>query len=202
MKERRWLLPFTFGVDVRAIDLVIRLAKECDATIVAASLIVVPEILQEQGPRLEYIQQSKDFLEVVRWKAARYDVSVEPHEVWTADIHERIKRLVLDLHCDSIVVVTDGKEGILLDNHEVANLLMGTIPASITLIRMPAPGQSAIARLKTRARIFFNSCRDPIDRVHDLSLCLAQKVSLINHGSTPLRRIRSSSPASIRSTIK
>jgi len=150
MKERRWLLPFTFGVNVRAIDLVIRLAKECDATLVAASLIVVPDVLQGQGPRLEYIQQSKDFLEVVRWKALRYDVSIEPHEVWTADIHERIKRLVLDLHCDSVVVVTDGKEGVLLDTDEVANLLMGTIPASLVLVRMPAPKQSAIARLNTR----------------------------------------------------
>jgi hypothetical protein len=150
MKERRWLLPFTFGVNVRAIDLVIRLAKECDATLVAASLIVVPEILREQGPRLEYIQQSKDFLEVVHWKAARYGVSVELHEVWTADIHERIKRLVLGLHCNSIVLVTDDKVGVLLDTDEVANLLMGTIAASLVLVRMPEPKQSAIARLNTR----------------------------------------------------
>jgi hypothetical protein len=150
MKERRWLLPFTFGVDVRAIDLVIRLAKDCGATLVPASLIVVSEILQEQGPRLEYIQQSKDFLEAVRWKAAMYDVAVEPHEVWTGGIHERIKRLALDLQCSSVVVVTDGKEGILLDTGEVANLLTGTMPASITLVCMPAPEQSAVARLKTR----------------------------------------------------
>jgi hypothetical protein len=160
MKRRRWLLPFTFGVDVRAIDLILRLAKDCEATLVAASLIVIPEMLQEQGPRLEYIQQSKDFLEVVRWKAARYDVSVEPHEVWTADIHERIKRLVLELHCNSIVVVTDGKEGVLLDTYEVANLLMGTIPASIALVRMPAPRQSAIARLNTRFLSWIRKLRD------------------------------------------
>lgn len=150
MKGRRWLLPFTCGVDVRAIDLVLRLAKDCEATLVPASLIAVPEMLQERGPRLESIQQSKDFLEVVRWKAARYGVSVEPHEVWTASIHERIKRLALDLHCSSIVVVTSGKEGVLLDTHEVANFLIGTIPASLVLVRMPAPKQSAIARLNTR----------------------------------------------------
>jgi hypothetical protein len=106
-------------------------------------LIVVPEIPQKQGPRLESIQQSKDFLEVVRWKAERYDVSVELHEVRTGNVHEHIKRLVRDLHCHSIVVVTDGKEGILFDTQEIANLLVGTIPASLVLMRLPAPGQSA-----------------------------------------------------------
>lgn len=140
MKERRWLLPFTCGVDVRAIDLVIRLAKFCEVSLVAASLIVVPEIQQQQGPRLESIQQSKDFLEVVRWKAARYDISVELHEVWTADAYEHIKKLVLELHCNCIVVVTDGKEWILLGNHEGANLLVDTLPASLALVYMPEPG--------------------------------------------------------------
>jgi hypothetical protein len=151
MKEDRWLLPFTFGVDVHTIDFVLRSAKECGAVVVAASLIVIPKMRQVQGPRLEYIQQSKDFLEVVRWKAEKHQVSVELHEVWTADLHERIKRLVLDLHCSSIVVVTNGKGGVLLDVEEIKKLLVGDMSASLVLIRIPASEQRAIeAHLGTR----------------------------------------------------
>jgi hypothetical protein len=173
MKEIRWLLPFTFGVNMRAIDLVLRMAAQCGATLIAASLIVVPDMRQEQkslGPRLEYIQQSKDFLEAVYWKATQYQVPVELHEVWTGDIHERIKKLTLDLHCDSIVLVPSSQEDILLDAHEMKRLLVGSISASLVLVRMLAPvpvsEQSAIGHLRTRffswVRIFFNFCKEGI----------------------------------------
>jgi hypothetical protein len=147
MKEMRWLLPFTFGVNMRAIDLVLCMAERSGATLVTVSLLVIPDLPQGQGPRLEYIQQSKDFLEAVRWKATRYRVLVEPHEVWTVAIHERIKRLVLDLHCDSIILVTSSREAVLLDAQEMKRLLMSSMPASLVLVRMPEPKQSAIARL-------------------------------------------------------
>jgi len=61
MKTSRWLLPFTFGVDMRAIDYAVSLAGSAGATLVPVSLISAPA----KGARLEHIQQSKDFLEAV-----------------------------------------------------------------------------------------------------------------------------------------
>ena len=86
MEAPRWLLPFTYGVDMQAIDNVVSLAKSTGSTLVAASLISAPSKAGLQGARLEHIQQSKDFLEAVMWKAARYEVQVERHEVFTADV--------------------------------------------------------------------------------------------------------------------
>lgn len=144
MKETRWLLPFTFGVDKRAIDLVFRMAEHCDATLVAASLIILPD--PEQGRELLVVrlQQSKEFLETVQVKTTQYQVPVEPHEIWTSDAQERMKRLVLDLQCDSIVLVTEGKDGVLLRAHEMDDILMGGTRASIMLVRLHVSNKGTI----------------------------------------------------------
>jgi hypothetical protein len=42
MEEARWLLPFTFGVDMKAIDLAIDLAAYAGAMLIAVSLISEP----------------------------------------------------------------------------------------------------------------------------------------------------------------
>jgi len=141
MKETRWLLPFTFGVNMRALDHVFRLAEHCGATLVAASLIVLPDTQELLTARL---QQSKDFLKIVQWKAAQYHVLVEPHEVWTSDVQERMKRLVFDVQCESIVLVTEGKDGVLLSAHEMEGILMGCMRTSIVLVRLHASNKGTI----------------------------------------------------------
>src|SRR5690242_9169287 len=102
--QRRWLLPFTHGVDTRALADVVHLAESCDATLVAVALVCKPAERGSQNIRLEYLQQSKDFLEVVKWKAKRSLVPVERYEVLTADVLQSLSLLVRDLHCDSIVL--------------------------------------------------------------------------------------------------
>lgn len=144
MKETRWLLPFTFGVDKRAIDLVLRMAAYCDATLVAASLIILPDPEQGRELLVTRLQQSKEFLETVQVKATQYQVPIEPHEIWTSDVQERMKRLVLDLQCDSIVLVTESKNGVLLRAHEMDDILMGCIRASIVLVRLHASNEGTI----------------------------------------------------------
>jgi len=62
MNTPRWLLPFTYGVDMRALDAVVGLAGSARATLVPVSLISVPHEGRSRGARLEHIQQSKDFL--------------------------------------------------------------------------------------------------------------------------------------------
>ena len=137
MNAPRWLLPFTHGVDMGAIDSVVRFAQSAGATLVPVSLIVVPHERGSRGARLEHIQQSKDFLEAVQFKAARLQVPVERYEVFTGDLLRSIALLVQDLHCDSVVLVTAEKQDILLRASELKGLLMEP-PASLMLMRLPA----------------------------------------------------------------
>jgi hypothetical protein len=138
MKEHRWLFPFTHGVNLQAIDYAIRLAEHSGVTLVALSLIFVPEAQRSRGARLEHIQQSKDFLEAVKLKATRYQVLVEYHEVFTSDVLGSIATLVHDLSCDSMVLVSSGKYEVLLRSHELKCLLTEP-PASFVLLHLPMP---------------------------------------------------------------
>jgi len=137
MMNLRWLLPFTHGVDMRAIDYLVSLAQNNRATLIPVSLVSVPNESRSQGARLEYIQQSKDFLEAVKYKAARLQVPLERYEVFTSDVIQSITMLVHDMHCDGIVMVAIENKEVLLHAHELKQLLMEP-PASLVLIRLPA----------------------------------------------------------------
>jgi hypothetical protein len=138
MNTLRWLLPFTWGVDMQAIDYAIHLAENGGATLVAVSLVTAPDKLQMRGTRLEYIQQSKDFLEAVKWKAARLQVPLECYEVFTPNVLASITTLVHDLQCDSMILVTRGKQDALLHAHELKRLLIEP-PAPLMLLRLARP---------------------------------------------------------------
>lgn len=136
MNAPRWLLPFTHGVDMGAIDSVVRFAQSAGATLVPVTLIAVPHERRSRGVRLEHIQQSKDFLEAVQFKAARLEVPVERYEVFTGDVLKSIALLVQDLRCDSIVLVTSEQQEMLLLASELKRLLMEP-PAPLVLMRLP-----------------------------------------------------------------
>ena len=138
MNTRRWLLPFTYGVDMQAIDAAISLADSAGTMLVALSLVSVPEAHRSREARLEDIQQSKDFLEAVKWKAARHQVAVEDHEVFTGDVLGSIATLVHELSCDSMILVSNGKYDMLLHAHELKHLLIEP-PGSYILLRLPMP---------------------------------------------------------------
>src|SRR3989442_2223561 len=137
MEPRRWLLPFTYGVNMQAIDSAVRLAESGEVTLVAASLVSVPQEPRSRGARLEHIQQSKDFLEAVKWKAARYEVPTERYEAFTGNVLQSITLLVDNQNCDSIILVTSEKKDVLLEANEVKRLLEAP-PTSLVLIRLPA----------------------------------------------------------------
>jgi hypothetical protein len=150
MEASRWLLPFTHGVDMQAIDNVVSLAKSTGATLVAVSLISASSKAGSRGPRLEYIQQSKDFLEAIKWKAARYEVPVERHEVFTADVMQSIAILTHEMRCNTIVLVSSSEREALLQAHEVKYLLIEP-PASLVIIRLSANhGQTPTRHVLTR----------------------------------------------------
>lgn len=146
MESPRWLLPFTFGVDMRAIDYAVFLAGSAGATLVPVSLVSTPS----KGARLDHIQQSKDFLEAVQHKAARHRVPVERYEVFTQDVLQSIRTLVAEMPCNGIILVTGGEHSCLMQDEEVKRLLIEP-PASLVLIRLPANARpQSASRLGTR----------------------------------------------------
>lgn len=126
MKTRRLLLPFTCCVNVRGIEYVVQLASSCAATLVPVALIYVPPARLARGPRLEYIEQANDFLEVVRHKASQYHISIEPCEVITSDMMQSMTTLTNELQCESVIVVVDGRREALLHTYEVKYLVEKT----------------------------------------------------------------------------
>ncbi len=138
MKTSRWLLPFTHGVDMRAIEYAVRLAENAGATLIPVSLVPAPS----RGTRLELIQQSKDFLEAVRYKAERLRVPLESDEVFTTDVQQSLVRLVHEKQCDGIVLVTGNGRTRLLQDLEVKHLLIEP-PVPLVIIRETAPGAVA-----------------------------------------------------------
>ena len=157
MNTRRWLLPFTHGVDMQALDSVVSLVESAGTMLVALSLVSVPEARRSRGARLEDIQQSQDFLEAVKWKASRRQILVEYHEVFTGDVFESIAMLVHDLSCDSMILVSNGKYDALLHGYELKHLLIEP-PGSFILLRPPTPpershlGARVVSWLRQRLR--------------------------------------------------
>lgn len=122
MNTQRWLFPFTRAVDLSVIDAAVRLAERNRATLIALSLLV-PRQTRAPRVRLEHLQESKDFLEAVRWKALRLRVAVECHEVWTEDVPGSIATRAQDLDCQSVVLVHRGAGDVLLSPQEVKQVL-------------------------------------------------------------------------------
>lgn len=143
--EKRLLLPFTHGVDIRAIEYAIRLAKNLDATLVPLALIHVPEGRRAKGARLEYIQQSKDFLEAVKHKAARYNVAVERFEVFTPDVVQSINVVAIQKECGGMLLFVGGKHGVLLQAAEIKRL-METAACKLYVMRLQSNDSKSFAR--------------------------------------------------------
>ena len=116
----RLLLPFTQGVDMQAINFAISLASNKNAILAPLSLI---RLSSTPNPRLEYIQQSKDFLESVRYKAERAGVPVELIERSTYDTTQCISLLAQELACLGILLFLRQGTGVLLSTSEVKKLL-------------------------------------------------------------------------------
>jgi len=136
MDQYRWLLPFTYGLNMRAIAEVMRVADAAGATLVAVALIGIPSRSGNRGVCLEHIQQTQDFLEAVHTKALRLGLSVERHGVVTHNVGASHKILISELHCDAIVLVSRKGEEIFLEAQQFTQVL-DSPPAPLVLIRLP-----------------------------------------------------------------
>jgi len=137
MNTQRWLLPFTHAVDLQAIDAAVRLAEHSGATLIALSLIAPRPGQRRPSPvRLEHLQESKDFLEAVRWKALRLQVSAECHEIFTADVLGSIVARVQQFDCQGIILTHHGIRDALLSSHDVKQMLISP-PAPLLFLTLP-----------------------------------------------------------------
>jgi hypothetical protein len=136
MKTTRFLLPFVHGVDKFAIEQAILLSKSHQATLVPLVLILVPEERRKKGVRLEYLQQSKDFLETVKQKADRYSVQIERLEVFTSDVVQSINLVASEMECEGILLFVSQKGGILLQLHEIKRLMEMPV-CKLYVLRLP-----------------------------------------------------------------
>lgn len=119
MKQARFLFPFTHGMHASALEQAVLFARNQNAILVPVSLVRIPKDQQSKGPRLEDVQQSKDFLEAVRHKAQKCHVPVEQVEVLTSDIVRSIEELAKERECEGVLLFVCGKHGVLLDTQDV-----------------------------------------------------------------------------------
>ena len=131
----RLLLPFTFGVEMDVLDALVRIVSHQCATLIPLSLISLP-VTKRKGVRLELLQQSKDFLEAIHYKAARYQVPVEAVEVFTRDIEQSILTCADQLHCGGILLVTREARGSLL-KREIIQHLLHIYPCTLFVVSFP-----------------------------------------------------------------
>jgi hypothetical protein len=141
MQTKRLLLPFTHAIDTRALENALRLAEGYNATLVPLALVYIPPERRQKGARLEHIQQAKDFLEAVKYKAARYDVSIERLEVFTTNVVQSIDDVAQQMACEGIWLFISGETGVLLHLDDIKHLLaMET--HKLYLVRMPSSGSN------------------------------------------------------------
>lgn len=123
METTRLLLPFQHGVERAAIEQGVRLAKGCGATLLALSLLPVQGGRKLKAPRLDFVQQSNDFLETTRHLAKVWDVPLEAFEVLTHDVRQAIETMAGEMRCDGIMLFLEGGKGVLLPAETIEYLV-------------------------------------------------------------------------------
>ena len=131
------LLPFTHGVDAPAIEHALALAQHLRSELVTLSLIRLSEEPGRAGqPRLDAIQQSRDFLEFVQCKAARRGVPLKRVELHTHHPVRSIRTLAREMECDGVLLFVRRGAGVLLATAEFKQLLEdGSVPLYIARLQ-------------------------------------------------------------------
>jgi hypothetical protein len=108
---------------MEALDSAMLLGSACHTTLVAVALIRVKAKRNRREPRLEDIMQAQDFLEAVRWKAARHGVQIERFEVVTEDVVQSLDVLARQLSCNGVALFARSGQGVLLSADEILGCL-------------------------------------------------------------------------------
>jgi hypothetical protein len=154
MQTTRLLLPFQYGVDRVVIEQAVRLAKGCNATLVPLSILAVKSKLK--SPRLDFIQQSKDFLEATKHLAEVWDVPLEPVEVVTHDAGQAISTVAGELECEGIVVFLGHDGDVLLSAGTIQYLIEAGRHKLYLMHISSSSGSSLVRALRDAASRLFH----------------------------------------------
>ncbi|GHO51665.1 hypothetical protein [Ktedonobacter robiniae] len=116
------LLPFTHSIDREAIDQALVMAENLSACLVCVAFIPCsPD--KHKGIRLERIQQAKDFLEYMYYRARQTGVTLQRMELYVPNLEESILRLSQEMDNAPILLFTRHERGILLDLSTIRNVI-------------------------------------------------------------------------------
>ena len=144
---------------MEALGAAVSLAEACQATLVALAFLRVKGTRRRPHPRLEHLMEANDFLEAVRWKAARAGVSTEGFQVETADVGQSLDVLARQFSCSGIVLFAREGQGVLLSTEDIVGYFgQGNCPCY--LLQMKAkPHRSPGSLLKRLFSFFFRQRR-------------------------------------------
>ncbi len=145
---KRLLLPFTHGIDEKAIDNVLRFAKASNVTLVALALMSAPDQSYREQLRPEHIEQATDFLETIAARATMYGITVEQHEAFTLDVPNTILATLKETESQGILLIMKEQTACLLAPEAVTQLQQNL---SINFYNLYIPAQKK-ARKKSALR--------------------------------------------------
>jgi hypothetical protein len=147
---------------MQALDAALGLVQKGNATLVALSLITIPPKKGARGVRLEHIQQSQDFLETVKYRAARFAIPIERHEVYTENVLESLETLPHKLGCEGMILVGRGEQALLLNSQEMQHML-SAVPVPLMLIHLSEQTEHGwFSHIKARCASWLQSQRKNI----------------------------------------
>ncbi len=166
MKTTRFLLPFVHGVDKYAIEQAVLLTKSHNATLVPLVLFYLPEERRKKGVRLEFLQQSIDFLETVKQKADWYSVQTEKLEVFTSDVVQSINLVAGEMECEGILLFVSKRGGILLRIEQIKEVMEMPV-CKLYLTHLPTDeSKSSIQALYLRfSRWLMGKNQESVDQI-------------------------------------
>ncbi|GHO82837.1 hypothetical protein [Dictyobacter formicarum] len=133
---RRLLLPFTHGIDGTALEYAFVFARQVQSTLVVGSWLTRPTAGKSGRLLLGHIEQSQDFLALTGYKAQRFQVPVEPIELYSIDIAKSMRALASEMGCDAILLFMRYGKILLISKEEMQQLLHDShIP--VLIIRLP-----------------------------------------------------------------
>ncbi len=146
MISKRLLLPFQHGMSMSAVEQAVRLAKGSDATLVLLATIQAQEGCEAKAPRLDLVQQARDFFGAATYKASVYGVELECVEVYTLHVKQAIEKVACEMKCDGIVLFLEGRDGVLL-SASVIHELFEAATLKLYVMHLPAPMSKTAFRL-------------------------------------------------------
>jgi hypothetical protein len=142
----RLLLPFTYIIDIEAIDDAMRVAAAQGATLVPLSINAFPDGQMQDCQRRAIIQHMSYVHSCMQMAAQRYHVSLECLEISSQDPLRSIVALAGEYHCDAILLFLRAGRGVMLET-SLLRQLMEQSSCSLYFVRLTSEQTSCQRRI-------------------------------------------------------